>query len=161
MSDGAQMDILTRIEASLEFMNDGGPIRVDFVNLREVLEGSREALLKLDEYEHRAKLHMDRCQHDMERIVALEQQNEALVSRLETYQTALAQIAAFIEQQRQSVENRVVERRVTLQQQIEESRGKVISATPWVQVYEQDSEAIQPPQAATGEGEHSEPEGQA
>src|SRR5690606_34379832 len=30
---------------------------------------------KLDEYEHRAKLHMDRCQHDMERIVALEQQN--------------------------------------------------------------------------------------
>lgn len=106
------MDLRTRIEASLEFMNDGGPIgdRVDFVNLREVLEGSREALLKLDEYEHRAKLHMDRCQHDMERIVALEQQNEALVSRLETYQTALAQIAAFIEQQRQSVENRVVER---------------------------------------------------
>lgn len=37
---------------------------------------------KLDEYEHRAKLHMDRCQHDMERIVALEQQNEALASRL-------------------------------------------------------------------------------
>ena len=76
------MDLLTRIEASLEFMHDGGPIRVDFVNLREVLEGSREALLKLDEYERRAKLHMDRCQHDMERIVALEQQNEALASRL-------------------------------------------------------------------------------
>src|SRR5690606_14343666 len=45
------MDLLTRIEASLEFMNDGGPIRVDFVNLREVLEGSREALLKLDRCE--------------------------------------------------------------------------------------------------------------
>lgn len=29
---------------------------------------------KLDEYEHREKLHMDRCQHDMERIVRLEQQ---------------------------------------------------------------------------------------
>jgi hypothetical protein len=58
-------------------MNDGGPIgdRVDFVNLREVLEGSREALLKLDEYERREKLHM-------ERIVTLEQQNEALASRL-------------------------------------------------------------------------------
>ena len=69
------MDLLTRIEASLEFMNDGGPIRVDFVNLREVLEGSREALLKLDEYERREKLHMDR-------IVTLEQQNEALASRL-------------------------------------------------------------------------------
>lgn len=70
------MDLLTRIEASLEFMNDyGGPIRVDFVNLREVLEGSREALLKLDEYERREKLHM-------ERIVTLEQQNEALASRL-------------------------------------------------------------------------------
>lgn len=49
------MDLLTRIEASLEFMNDGGPIRVDFVNLREVLEGSREALLKLDAAETREK----------------------------------------------------------------------------------------------------------
>src|SRR5690606_32613473 len=27
---------------------------------------------KLDEYEHREKLHMDRCRHDMERIVRLE-----------------------------------------------------------------------------------------
>ena len=47
------MDLLTRIEASLEFMNDGGPIgdRVDFVNLREVLEGSREALLVMQQIE--------------------------------------------------------------------------------------------------------------
>ena len=51
MSDGAQMDLLTRIEASLEFMNDGGPIRVDFVNLREVLKGSREALLVMQQIE--------------------------------------------------------------------------------------------------------------
>src|SRR5690606_16794239 len=51
MSDGAQMDLLTRIEASLEFMNDGGPIRVDFVNLRQVLEGSREALLVMRQIE--------------------------------------------------------------------------------------------------------------
>lgn len=34
----------------------------------------KEALGKLDEYEHREKLHMDRCRHDMERIVRLEQQ---------------------------------------------------------------------------------------
>ena len=45
------MDLLTRIEASLEFMHDGGPIRVDFVNLREVLEGSREALLVMRQIE--------------------------------------------------------------------------------------------------------------
>lgn len=99
MSDGAQMDLLTRIEASLEFMNDGGPIgdRVDFVNLREVLEGSREALLKLDEYEHRAKLHMDRCQHDMERIVALEQQNEVLASRLDSAENAMREVVSHLQ----------------------------------------------------------------
>src|SRR5690606_5539403 len=45
------MDLLTRIEASLDFMNDGGPIRVDFVNLREVLKGSREALLVMQQIE--------------------------------------------------------------------------------------------------------------
>jgi len=46
------MDLLTRIEASLEFMNDyGGPIHVDAVNLREVLKGSREALLVVRQIE--------------------------------------------------------------------------------------------------------------
>lgn len=38
------MDLLTRIEVSLELLNDGGPIRVDFAKLREILEDSREAL---------------------------------------------------------------------------------------------------------------------
>jgi len=85
------MDLLTRIEASLEFMNDyGGPIRVDFVNLREVLEGSREALLKLDEYERREKLHM-------ERIVALEQQNEALASRLDSAENAMRAVVSHLQ----------------------------------------------------------------
>src|SRR5690554_7386584 len=85
------MDLLTRIEASLEFMNDyGGPIRVDFVNLREVLEGSREALLKLDEYERREKLHM-------ERIVALEQQNEALASRLASAENAMREVVSHLQ----------------------------------------------------------------
>src|SRR5690606_30125552 len=84
------MDLLTRIEASLEFMHDGGPIRVDFVNLREVLEGSREALLKLDEYERREKLHM-------ERIVALEQQNEALASRLDSAENAMREVVSHLQ----------------------------------------------------------------
>lgn len=52
---------------------------------------------KLDEYEHRAKLHMDRCQHDMERIVALEQQNEALASRLGAAENAMREVVSHLQ----------------------------------------------------------------
>src|SRR5690606_32979217 len=102
------MDLLTRIEASLEFMNDyGGPIRVDFVNLREVLEGSREALLKLDEYERREKLHMERLvalerqladitgKHDIAcfTITDLQQERERLREQLDEYSDVLRGLA--------------------------------------------------------------------
>ena len=52
---------------------------------------------KLDEYEHRAKLHMDRCQHDMERIVALEQQNESLASRLDSAENAMREVVSHLQ----------------------------------------------------------------
>ena len=91
MSDGAQMDLLTRIEASLEFMNDGGPIgdRVDFVNLREVLEGSREALLKLDEERQYSERMLAAYQEAHRQATENGAAYHALASRLEKCRSAL------------------------------------------------------------------------